>query len=110
MLVSDNFEMSEIYGYERAGVTIEQGRSFNDLLAILAALAFESLVRLALRVFIKQKQFSEGVNRKVTLCIFLLIDHSRRKCLLGRLALKYLFFYSTCGYETIDEACPEVVE
>jgi hypothetical protein len=59
----------------RASVTIEQGWSFNDLPAMLAALAFEGLVRLALRVFIKQKQFSEGVGRKVTLCIFLLIDY-----------------------------------
>lgn len=102
--------MSEIGGYVRAGITIEQGRSFNDLLAILAALAFEGLVRLALGVFIKQKQFSEGADRKVTLCIFLLIYHGRRKGLLGCLTLEYLFFYSPCGYETIDEACPEPVK
>jgi hypothetical protein len=76
---------------------------------VLAALAFESFVRLALRVFIKQKQFSEGVDRKVTLCVFLLIDYCRRKGLLGRLPLKYLFFYRARGYETIDEACAEVM-
>jgi hypothetical protein len=110
MLVSDKFEMSEISGYVRAGITIEQGRSFDDLLAIPAALAFEGLVCLALRVFIKQKQFSERADRKVTFCIFLLIYHGRRKGLLGRLTLEYLFFYSARGYETIDEACPEAVD
>jgi hypothetical protein len=67
-------------------------------------------VRLAIRVFIKQKQFSERVDRKVTFCVFLFIDYCRRKGLLGRLALKYLFFYRACGYETIYEAYPEVME
>ena len=108
--MSGNCEMSEIRGYVRAGITVEQRRSFNDLFAIPAALAFEGLMRLALRVFIKQKQFPERADREVTLCIFLLIYHGRRKGLLGRLTLEYLFFYSACGYETIDEACPEAVE
>lgn len=76
---------------------------------MLAALAFERFVRLALRVFIKQKQFSEGINRKVTLCVFLLIDYSGGKGLLGRLTLEYLFFYRASGYETIDEACAMVM-
>jgi hypothetical protein len=77
---------------------------------VLATLAFESFVRFALRVFIKQKQFSEGVDRKVTLCVFLLIDHRRGKGLLRRLTLKDLFFYRARGYKTIDEACAEVME
>ena len=64
-------------------------------------------MRLAIRVFIKQKQFPEGVNRKVTLCVFLLIDYRRGKGLLGRLTLEYLFFYRPCGYETIYEAYAE---
>ena len=63
-------------GYIRAGITIEQGRCFDDLLAILAALAFERLVCLALRVFVEQKQLSESIDRKMTLCIFLLVDYS----------------------------------
>jgi len=62
----------------RAGVAIEQGRRFGDLLAILAALAFEGLVCLALRVLIEQKQLSESVGGKVTLCIFLLVNYCRR--------------------------------
>jgi len=94
----------------RAGITIEQGRSLDDLLAILAALAFEGLVCLALRVFIEQKQLSESIGRKVTLCIFLLVDYSGRKGLLRCLALEYLFFYCTRGYEAIDKACPETGE
>jgi len=89
----------------RAGVTIKQDRSFYNLFALLAALAFECFVRLAIRVFIKQKQFPERVDRKVTLCVFLLIDYRRRKGLLGRLTLKYLFFYRARGYETINETC-----
>jgi len=60
----------------RAGIAIEQGRRFNDLLAVLATLAFEGLVCLALRVFIEQKQLSESIGRKVTLCIFLFVDYS----------------------------------
>jgi hypothetical protein len=77
---------------------------------VFAALAFESFVCLALRVLIEQKQFSEGIGRKVTLCVFLLVDHRRGKGLLGRLTLKYLFFYCARGYETINEACANVVE
>lgn len=76
---------------------------------MLAALAFESFVCLAHRVFIKQKQFSEGVDRKVTLCVFLLIDYSGGEGLLGRLTLEYLFFYRASGYETIDKACAGVI-
>ena len=94
----------------RAGVTIKQDRSFYNLFAMLAALAFESFVRLALRVFIKQKQLSEGVDRKVTLCVFFLIDYCRGKGLLGCLALKYLFFYRARRYETIHKTCAEVME
>jgi hypothetical protein len=77
---------------------------------VFAALALESFVSLALRVFIEQKQFSEGIDRKVTLCVFLLVDYRRGKGLLGRLTLKYLFFYCARGYETIDKACAYVVE
>jgi len=46
----------------------------------------------------------------VTLCVFFFIDYRRGKGLLGRLALEYLFFYCPGGYETIDEACVEVIE
>jgi len=77
---------------------------------VFAALALESFVRLALRVFIEQKQFSKGIVRKVTLCVFLLVDNRRGKGLLGCLTLKYLFFYCARGYETIDKACADVVE
>jgi hypothetical protein len=77
---------------------------------VFTALAFESFVRLALRVFIEQKQFSEGIDRKVTLRVFLLVDNRRGKGLLGRLTLKYLFLYSARGYETIDKACVDVVK
>jgi hypothetical protein len=77
---------------------------------VFAALAFESFVCLAHRVFIEQKQFSEGIDRKVTLCVFLLVDYRRGKGLLGRLTLKYLFFYCARGYETIDKACEGVVK
>jgi hypothetical protein len=94
----------------RAGVTIKQGWSFDDLFTVFAALAFESFVCLALRMFIEQKQFSEGIDRKVTLCVFLLVNYGRGKGLLGRLTLKYLFFYCARGYETIDKACVDVVE
>jgi len=77
---------------------------------MFAALAFESFVCLAHRVFIEQKQFSEGIDRKVTLCVFLLVDYCRGEGLLGRLTLKYLFFYCARGYETIDKACADIVE
>jgi hypothetical protein len=77
---------------------------------VFAALAFESFVCLAIRVFIEQKQFSEGIDRKVTLCVFLLVDYRRGKGLLGRLTLKYLFFYRARGYETIYEAYAEIME
>ena len=77
---------------------------------MFAALAFESFVCLAHRVFIEQKQFSKGIDRKMTLCVFLLIDDRRGQGLLGRLTLKYLFFYCARRYKTIDEACAEVVE
>jgi hypothetical protein len=80
------------------------------LFSVLAALAFESFVRFALRVLIKQEQLSEGVDRKVALCVFLLINYRRGKGLLGRLTLKYLFFYRARGYKTIDEACAEVIK
>ena len=94
----------------RAGVTIKYDWSFNDLFAVFATLAFESFVCLAVSVFIEQKQLSKGIDRKVTLCVFLLIDYGRGKGLLGRLTLKYLFFYCARGYETIDKACVDVVE
>ena len=94
----------------RAGITIEQDRCFNHLFAMLAALALESFVRFALRVFIKQEQFSEGVDRKVALCVFLLIDYRRGKGLLGRLTLEYLFFYRARGYKAIDETCAGSME
>ena len=77
---------------------------------MLAALAFEGFVCLAIRVFIEQKQFSECIDRKVTLCVFLLVDYRRGKGLLGRLTLKYLFFYCARGYETIYKTCVDVVE
>jgi hypothetical protein len=77
---------------------------------MFAALTFESFVCLALGVFIEQEQFPEGINRKVTLCVFLLVDYGRGKGLLGSLTLKYFFFYCTRGYESIDEACADVVE
>lgn len=77
---------------------------------MFAALALESFVSLAHRVFIEQEQFPEGIDRKVTLCVFLLIDYRRGKGLLGCLTLKYLFFYCARRYETIDKACADVVE
>lgn len=77
---------------------------------MFAALAFESFVCLAHREFIEQKQFSKGIDRKVTLCVFLLVDNRRGKGLLGRLTLKYLFLYCARGYETIDKACADMVE
>ena len=41
----------------------------------------------------------------MTFCIFLFIHHSRGESLLGSLTLEYLFFYSTSGNESINEAC-----
>ena len=61
---------------------------------------------LALRVFIEQKQFPEGIDRKVTLCVFLLIDYGRGKGLLGRLIVENIFSsIGARGYETVDKAC-----
>lgn len=91
--------------YVRAGITVKQRRSLDDLLAMLAALALESLMCLALRVLVEQEQFPESINRKMTFCIFLFIYHSRGEGLLRSLTLENLFFYSTSRNESIYEAC-----
>jgi hypothetical protein len=91
--------------YVRAGIAVKQGRSLDDLFAVLAALALEGLVCLALRMLVEQEQFPEGVDRKMTFCIFLFVHHSGGESLLRSLTLEYLFFYSTCGNEPVYEAC-----
>ena len=47
--------MSGELEYVRAGITIKYCWSLDYLFAVLAALALEGLVRLALRVLVKQK-------------------------------------------------------
>jgi hypothetical protein len=66
----------------RAGITVKYSLSLDNLFAVLAALALEGLMCLALRVLVEQEQFSESIGRKMTLCILLFIYHSRRESLL----------------------------
>ena len=94
----------------RAGIAVKQGRGLDDLFAVLAALAFEGLVCLALRILVKQEQFSEGVGRKMSFCIFLFVYHGGGQSLLRSLTLEYFFFYGTCGNEPIYEACTKATE
>ncbi len=94
----------------RAGITVKQRCSLDDLFAVLAALALEGLVCLALRVLVEQEQFPEGVGRKMTFCVFLFVYHSGGESLLRGLTLEYLFFYSTCGNESIHEACTKATD
>jgi hypothetical protein len=100
----DYYEVFKWGEYVRASITVKQRRRLDDLFAMLAALALEGLMRLALRVLIEQEQFPKGVDRKMTLCIFLFIYHSRGEGLLRSLTLEYLFFDSTSRNESIHEA------
>ena len=55
-------------------VSIQQRGRFDDLFSVLAPLAFECVVSFAKRVLVELEKLSKRVNRKVTLCILLLVD------------------------------------
>lgn len=63
--------------YIRACIPIQKSRRLDHLFAILASLALEGLVCLAQRGLVELEKLAKGINRKVPLCIFLLIHYSR---------------------------------
>ena len=87
----------------RASVSVQQRRSFDELLPILATLALECLVRLAERVLLELKQLPESVQREVSLNVLLLVHDRRRERLLVSLPLEDLLLNSTRGDETVDK-------
>lgn len=87
----------------RASVSVQQRRSFDELLPIFATLALECLVRLAERVLLELKQLSESVQREVSLNVLFLVHDRRRERLLVSLPLEDLLLNSTRGDETVDE-------
>ena len=87
----------------RASVSVQQRRSFDELLPIFATLALECLVRLAERVLLELKQLPESVQREVSLNVLLLVHDRRRERLLVSLPLEDLLLNSTRGDETVDK-------
>ena len=87
----------------RASVSVQQRRSFDELLPIFATLALECLVRLAERVLLELKQLPESVQREVSLNVLFLVHDRRRERLLVSLPLEDLLLNSTRGDETVDE-------
>ena len=62
--------------YIRACIPVQKSRRLDHLFAILASLALEGLVCLAQRSLVELEKLAKGVDRKVPLCIFLLIYYS----------------------------------
>ena len=88
----------------RASVSVQQRRSFDELLPIFATLALECLVRLAERVLLELKQLPESVQREVSLNVLFLVHDRRRERLLVSLPLEDLLLNRTGRDKTIHEA------
>lgn len=67
--------------YVRASVSVQHRWCFHELLAILASLTLERLVRLAKCVLPKLEQFAQLVAGKVSFGIFLFVDDTRGQSL-----------------------------
>jgi hypothetical protein len=87
----------------RAGITIEHSWSFDALLAILASLALESVMRLAARSLLVIEELTQTISTEMAFCRFVVVDHTRRKSLFVSLSLEDLFLQSSSSYEAIDE-------
>lgn len=61
-----------------AGISIQQRRSFDELLAVSAAFTFERVVCIANRLVIELEQLSQIVPREVTLRVFSSVDDTGR--------------------------------
>jgi len=60
-----------------ASVAVQHGRRFEDLLPILAALAFKCFMGFAESTLVEEEQFPQGVDRKVSLDVFFFIHNCR---------------------------------
>ncbi|KAI6748453.1 hypothetical protein HG530_015489 [Fusarium avenaceum] len=87
-----------------AGITIQHGRCFDELLAVwLAPFTFECLMGVTLGVRPILEQLAQAVKREMSFDIFRRVDDTRRQTLLVRLSLKDLLFDGTGCNEAVDE-------
>lgn len=66
----------------RTRITVQQCRSFDELLAAFASLALVRVMRVTKCVRIKLEQLAKIVLREVSGSVFGLVDHTGRKILL----------------------------
>ena len=87
----------------RACIAVQQRLRLEELLAVLATLALECLVRLAEGLIVVLEQLPEVVAREEPLDVFLLVYDSRRQRLLLRLPLENLLLDCARRDESVHE-------
>ena len=84
-------------------IAIKHRRSFDDLPPILASLAFESVMRIAVSIGLEVEQLLQPVQAEISFYVFDAVDDGRGERLFVRLALEDFLFDSPRDNEVVDE-------
>lgn len=88
----------------RAGIFIQHCRCFGDLLAILASLALERVVRFAFCILLVLEQLTQIVDREMPFLVCGFVHNALGQRLFAQLTLKDLLLDRSSGDKPVYEA------